>query len=136
MRNYLITGISGSGKTAVGKELMERGYMVCQADDALVVPGTPGWNWDRDRLADWLRRPGFVFVCGGADNQDVLTSLFRKVFVLRVADAVATRRLQGRASGPASPSHRQIANAANVQFIDANRGIRAVVFDILRAIGS
>ena len=134
MRNYLITGVSGSGKTAVGVRLMESGYTVIQGDDALVIPGGVGWNWDHDRMLTWAQKLGVVFFCGGADNQDEFLPLFRKVFVLDVPDAVAKQRLAGRATGPAGPKYRKIAPHANVQVIDAKRSVSAVVFDILRGL--
>jgi len=134
MRNYLITGVSGSGKTAVGARLMEAGYAVAQGDDALVIPGGIGWNWDADRVLTWMQKPGVVFFCGGADNQDEFLPLFRKVFILDVPDGAAKQRLAGRATGPAGPRHRTLSPHANVQVIDAKRSVSAVVFDILRGL--
>ena len=40
-RNYLIEGVSGSGKTAVATELQRRGYQAIHGDRELMYLGSP-----------------------------------------------------------------------------------------------
>jgi Cdc6-like AAA superfamily ATPase len=42
MRNYLIEGVSGTGKTSVCKELQRRGYYAINGDTELAYQGDPG----------------------------------------------------------------------------------------------
>ena len=41
MRNYLIEGVSGTGKTSVCKELKRRGYHAINGDNELAYQGDP-----------------------------------------------------------------------------------------------
>ena len=41
MRNYLIEGVSGTGKTSVCKELQRRGYYAINGDTELAYQGDP-----------------------------------------------------------------------------------------------
>jgi broad-specificity NMP kinase len=41
MRNYLIEGVSGTGKTSVCKELQRRGYDAINGDTELTYQGDP-----------------------------------------------------------------------------------------------
>lgn len=51
-RNYLIEGVSGTGKTAVCTELQRRGYQVIHGDLELVYQGDPetGLPLIRDKI--------------------------------------------------------------------------------------
>jgi hypothetical protein len=41
IRNYLIEGVSGTGKSSVGKELQRRGYHAVNGDRELAYQGDP-----------------------------------------------------------------------------------------------
>ena len=41
VKNYLIEGVSGTGKTAVAEELQRRGYYVIHGDRELAYVGDP-----------------------------------------------------------------------------------------------
>jgi len=41
VRNYLIEGVSGTGKTAVAEEIQRRGYHVIHGDRELAYHGDP-----------------------------------------------------------------------------------------------
>jgi hypothetical protein len=41
MRNYLIEGVSGTGKTSLCKELQRRGYYAINGDTELAYQGDP-----------------------------------------------------------------------------------------------
>jgi broad-specificity NMP kinase len=121
VRNYLIEGVSGAGKTSVATELQRRGYHVVHGDRELAYQGDPQtgeplceavlqangrdvdfrhrhhvWNVDRVRsiVADKSRPVSFF--CGGARNSGQFIGLFDAVFVLDVDLDTLERRLAGR----------------------------------------
>mgnify|MGYP001232423861 CR=1 FL=1 len=120
-KNYLIEGVSGTGKTSVAEELQRRGYHVLHGDRELSLRGDPltgksldgpvpeatredpAWVhehhiWDEDRVralaAD--RRQPISFFCGGARNVPRFVELFDEIFVLEVDRETLNRRLDAR----------------------------------------
>ncbi len=120
MRNYLIEGISGSGKSTVGDELLRRGYKVVEADWEPGLSqwveketGHPAkheppfseewlakhiWVWNEEKLNQMLdeEQDGIQFLVGGADNMEKFFSKFTKRFFLYVDNELMKRRLQNR----------------------------------------
>ena len=120
LRNYLIEGVSGSGKTAVAEELQRRGHHVVHGDRVLAYLGDPGtgellvppaqgvpdrirwqhehWIWDvskvRSAIADHSHAR--TFFCGGARNHRHFLGLFDAVFVLDIDAGTLMRRLAAR----------------------------------------
>ena len=109
-RNYLVEGLSGTGKSAVHDELVRRGYPAIStdrtwsysADPDTGLPGGPighdTWMWDRPQALAELesREPDVLFVCGSSRNRDDFLRYFTMVFNLRVDDATMRRRLEAR----------------------------------------
>ena len=123
-RNFLIEGVSGTGKTTVAEELQRRGRHVVHGDRELALVGHP-------ETGERLERPGSLsaaeavawghkhhvwdagvvkalatdvqhaetFFCGGSRNFRQLIDLFDKVFVLDVDLETLKRRLEGRPVG-------------------------------------
>lgn len=116
-----VTGISGSGKSAVCEELKKRGYEAHEGDDNLsafyhketgvmvdrpttVTDRTPEWRdqhqWkmSRDKLLklkkDSANKP--VFVCGVAANEDEYLDVFDKVFALMLDLETMKHRIKTR----------------------------------------
>jgi len=121
IRNYLIEGGSGTGKTSVATELQRRGYHVVHGDRVLAYPGDPRTGKRLDPLVVARHRadPDFVsrhhvwdvdlvkalaadgthpvtFFCGGSRNVRRFLGLFDAVFVLEVDFETLNRRLDGR----------------------------------------
>jgi thymidylate kinase len=111
MRNYLIEGVSGTGKTSVCKELRRRGYHAVNGDTDLAYQGDPEtgeptddvsshrhhiWPVDRVRalVADQSER--FTFFCGGSRNFSKFVDLFDGVFVMEIDLDTLNRRLDQR----------------------------------------
>jgi gluconate kinase len=109
-RNYLVEGISGTGKSSVYEELIRRGYKAISTDRAWAYhadpnTGLPGglighdsWMWDRQKVVRELEspEPAVLFVCGSSRNRDHFLSYFTKIFNLRIDDDTMRRRLQER----------------------------------------
>ena len=122
-KNYLIEGVSGSGKTSVCLELRRRGYHALNGDRDLAYKGDPAtgfpvnrpdhktqmesvaWMhahqiWDvaavRSTIAD--KSHAMSFFCGGSRNFNRFIDLFDRVFVLDVDLETLHRRLAVRSA--------------------------------------
>ena len=81
-RNYLVEGVSGTGKTSVCDELQRRGYHAIHGDRELA------------RHANQAEAE--TFFCGGSRNYSDFIGLFDGVFVLDVDLDTLNRRLDER----------------------------------------
>lgn len=110
VRNYLVEGVSGTGKTVVCRELNRRGYLAVNGDRDLAYQGDPETGgaidgamhehhiWDVSRVQALVaeqHEPVTVF-CGGSRNFLRFIDLFDEVFVLDVDIETLHRRLDQR----------------------------------------
>lgn len=139
-----VTGNSGSGKSTVCASLVRRGWTALDADE----DGYSGWV-DRvsgqiphdspDPVpAGWLDRYGWridlarveelaeaargrtVFLCGSAENETELFSLFDRMICLVINDETLRERLLARTNNPFGQHPEELAAA-----LDDNRAIPA-----------
>jgi predicted ATPase len=112
VRNYLIDGGSGTGKTTVCDELQRWGYQAIHGDRELKVDTkvdratngpTPGYDlpplWDLDKVDALLedQREAVTFFCGGCSNASEFIDRLDGVFVLVVDDlGTVMRRIDER----------------------------------------
>jgi adenylate kinase family enzyme len=118
VRNYLIEGVSGAGKTAVCTELQRRGYRAIHGDRELVYRGDPEtglpmapeagtptatWMsehhiWDVGKVKALVTNQGeaVTFFCGNSRNFSKFIDLFDAVFVLDVDLDTMNRRIDER----------------------------------------
>jgi hypothetical protein len=115
VRNYLIEGVSGTGKTAVCTELQRRGYRAIHGDRELAYRGDPetgqpmdGFThahdisahhiWDVEKVHAFVanRNEAVAFFCGGSRNFAKFIDLFDGVFVLEVDLDTLNRRIDER----------------------------------------
>jgi adenylate kinase family enzyme len=118
VKNYLIEGVSGAGKTAVCTELQRRGYQAIHGDRELVYRGDPEtglpmapetdtptatWisehqTWDVDKVKTLVANQddAATFFCGGSRNFAEFIDLFDGVFVLEVDLDTMNRRIDER----------------------------------------
>ncbi len=121
IRNYLIEGVSGTGKTAVCHELRRRGYHAINGDRALAYRGDPNtrarvsppadltdadrvawvhghhiWDVDKVRSLAADHRTEMTFFCGGSRNFNRFIDVFDAVFVLQVDLDTLIERLSAR----------------------------------------
>jgi gluconate kinase len=109
-RNYLVEGLSGTGKSAVYDELVGRGYYAISTDRAWSYHADPdshlpggaasheNWVWDQRKAVVELESRGseVLFVCGSGRNRDQFLHYFTKVFNLRIDEDTMRRRLEAR----------------------------------------
>jgi len=110
VKNYLVEGVSGTGKTSVCDELRRRGYHSIHGDRDLAYQGDPKtgepldgfahehhiWDVDKVRALVADQSHAVSFFCGGSRNFDRFIDLFDGVFVLEVDLDTLNRRLAVR----------------------------------------
>jgi len=157
-RNYLVEGLSGTGKTSVCDELQRRGCQAIHGDRELAYQGDPETGeriedgghenhlWDVARVKALIadRAEPATFFCGGSRNFSQFVDLFDGVFVLEVDLTTLHRRLDARPDeewGGGKPTERERivrwqqtkeTVPQNGMVIDATAPIEDVVDDILR----
>lgn len=122
-RNFVVEGVSGTGKTTVCDELARRGYHAVHGDRELRPSSTHASHhtisdsegasssdaeivasihkdaiWDRTKVLRHIENSGvdISFFCGGFRNHADLLGLFDGVFVLEVDAETLARRLSTR----------------------------------------
>ena len=156
VKNFLIEGVSGTGKTTVCRELQRRGFQAINGDRELAYQGDPEtgeptegvrhehhlWRVDQVRALIADRDQELTFFCGGSRNFDTFIDLFDDVFVLEVDLDTLNRRLDDRPADEFGHSgeqrdivlrmHRTGEDVPSVgTLIDATTPIASVVDDIL-----
>ena len=109
-RNYLIEGVSCSGKTTICHALRARGHHAINGDTELAYQGDPEtgepveghghehqiWDVDKVRALAADRSHEATFFCGGSRNFRRFIDVFDRVFVLELDLDTLDRRLAGR----------------------------------------
>lgn len=154
--NFLIEGVSCTGKTTVCKELQRRGFHAVDGDTELAYQGDPEtgepttghthenhiWRLDRvTALAADCDQP-MTFFCGGSRNLPAFLHLFDAVFILEIDPETLLLRLDERAADDwgARPAERELIirshqtreDIPNGTPVDATQPLASVVDDILR----
>jgi gluconate kinase len=156
-RNFLVEGVSGTGKTSVCRELSRRGYQAINGDRELAYQGDPEtgkptdtalhqhhlWDVERVRMLVADDTEPVTFFCGGSRNFSEFVDLFDEVFVLEIDSDTLRRRLEQRPQGEwgSSPSERELIMRLHQTrediprtgvVIDATPPLTQVVEEILR----
>ncbi len=138
-RNYLVEGVSGTGKTSVCDELQRRGYQAIHGDRELAYQGDPAtgtaveggthehhlWRVDKVKALVADRDAAATFFCGGFRNHLDFIGLFDGVFVLEVDLDTLRRRLAQRLEDEfgARPSERELIERLHESKEDTPDGI-------------
>jgi hypothetical protein len=118
IRNYLIEGVSCTGKTSVCNELQRRGYHAIHGDRELAYQGDPEtgtptyglkheqsaifasehhiWNVGKVKALVANQAEAVTFFCGSSRNVSKFIDLFDGVFVLEVDLETLNRRIDER----------------------------------------
>ncbi len=120
LKNYLIEGITCTGKTSVCKELKSRGYTAIDGDNTLAYQGDPKTGaptdgyfhehhiWDVKKVESLLSNTEeAIFFCGGSRNFEQFIDRFDDVFVLDIDRKTLEKRLDARAKGQWGSSKEQ-----------------------------
>lgn len=116
MKRVLLTGMSGTGKSAVISAFAARGYKAIDMDyddwsvlvDVPVRVGRSGlredkdWLWREDRVARLLATEDadLLFMGGGATNQVKFYEQFDHIVLLSAPTSVMIERLASRTNNP------------------------------------
>jgi shikimate kinase len=106
VRRVLITGMSGTGKTALLDELAARGHRTVDTDYGGYFHTVDGERlWREDRISALLDsashdRPGALFVQGTTRNQVVFHPRFDHIVLLSAPPEVMIERIANRVSNP------------------------------------
>jgi RNase adaptor protein for sRNA GlmZ degradation len=101
MRRVLVTGMSGTGKSAALADLGRRGFRVVDTD----LPGwsewiEDGWYWREDRIAELLAAEDerTLYVSGCVSNQGKFYDRFEAIVLLSAPAEVILDRVENRAT--------------------------------------
>ena len=138
-RNYLVEGVSGTGKTSVCDELQRRGYHAVHGDRELAYQGDPAtgtpvddgahehhlWRVDKVRALVADHDEAVTFFCGGSRNYSDFIHLFDGVLVLEVDLGTLRRRLAQRPESEfgGRPSERELIERLHASEADTPDGI-------------
>ena len=155
-RNFLVEGVSCTGKTTVCHELRRRGYHAVDGDVELAYQGCPEtgqpssghthenhiWRVELVKAIAADRDEAVTFFCGGSRNFSDFLDVLDGVFVLDVDAATLRRRLNDRRDDEwgAAPAERELIlrlhqtaeDTPDGIRIDATQPVARVVDDILR----
>jgi len=152
MKRVLITGMSGTGKSAVTAELAARGHRAVDLDAPEWSETRPDgeWVWREERVRDLLSqdgRGGVLFLSGCASNQVKFYARFDRVVLLSAPREVIVERLATRTSNAFGKRPEELAQvlrdiaetepllrqAADVE-VDATRPLDEVVDQVLASL--
>jgi gluconate kinase len=154
--NFLVEGVSCTGKTTVCTELQRRGYHAINGDTELAYQGDPVtgaptdgdthehhiWHVDKVEALIANRDESVTFFCGGSRNFPAFLHLFDGVFVLAIDADTLIQRLDERPDDDwgARPSERELIvrlhrtgeDTPKGVLIDATQPLACVVDEIIR----
>jgi dephospho-CoA kinase len=155
---YLITGVAGTGKSSVAKELQKRGLAAYDADagfsyyanketgEKAVRPANPTLEWydchhrifNENVLNNLFKkhRGETLFICSITANQAKFYGDFDKIFLLSAPDETIVERLQTRTNNHFGkhPLELERVITRHQEFDDELKAVGAIVIDSTRPI--
>jgi broad-specificity NMP kinase len=160
MNKYLITGVAGTGKSTVAKELRKRGYAAYDTEEGFsyyvekatgercAYPATPSQEWydkhervfDEKVLINLFKKHANepLFIASITANQAKYYPQFDKIFLLNSPDDVITHRLGTRTGNyfGRHPLDLQRVIGRHQQFDDELRALGAIEINTTQPINS
>jgi dephospho-CoA kinase len=155
---YLITGVAGTGKSTLAKELRRRGYATYDVEEGFSyhinkqtgerasypTNPTPEWYERHERVFDEKILMNLIkkhadeplFICSITANQAKYYQQFDKLFLLSAPDEVVTHRLGTRTNNyfGRHPLELQRVIGRHQQFDEELKALGAIVIDSTRPI--
>jgi dephospho-CoA kinase len=103
VKRVLLTGMSGTGKSSVVRELAARGYKAVDTDDGWCEPLPDGrQQWRADAVAELLATEDsdVLFVAGCEENQVTFHDRFDHIVLLSAPVETLVERLAARTDNP------------------------------------
>ena len=160
VRNYLIEGVSGAGKTTVAEALERRGYHVVHGDRKFAYTGDPKtgaplempafdseaeriawsyprWIWPEDKVRALVAEHThpITFFCGGSRNTHRFIDLFDAVFVLTLDAETLMRRVAHRGDDEFGGTPLELALVLRILATGEGLPSRAIAVDSTRPVG-
>ena len=152
MRRVLVTGMSGTGKSAALDELARRGFRTVDTD----VPGWSDWHegdgrgewlWREDRIAELLATEDdrTLYVSGCVSNQGRFYDRFDAIVLLSASTEVILERIEQRTTNDYGKSEAERAlvvddlaeveprlRATCTHELDASKPLKNLVEELMR----
>ena len=103
VKRVLLTGMSGTGKSSVTRELAARGFKAVDTDDGWSEPlpdGRQMWREDAVQALLATEDAGVLFLAGCEENQPQFHAQFDHIILLSAPLEVLAGRLAARTSNP------------------------------------
>ena len=103
MKRVLLTGMSGTGKSSIVKELRDRGYKAVDTDYGFCDVQPDGRQlWREDAIQELLaiEDAEVLFVAGCEENQGTFHPQFDQIVLLSAPLATMVERLETRTNNP------------------------------------
>jgi shikimate kinase len=116
VKRVLLTGMSGTGKSSVTRELAARGFKAVDTDDGWSEPLLDGrQRWREDAIEALLATEDtdVLFVAGCEENQAQYHAQFDHIILLSTPLEILMERLAGRTTNPYGKTPEEVSRIVN-----------------------